>query len=140
MTAAFGDLGWQVHTETTMSSLRTTAHLGAHAVVADEPVELGGTNEGAPPTHLLLASLGSCTTITLQLYAKRKGWPLESAVVQLRLLKRESGAARATIERSVELVGPLTEEQRARLMEISERCPVHRMITEGMIVQTVAEA
>jgi len=113
----------------------TEIEAGSHAWLADEPAEASGDDLGPNPYDLLLAALGSCTTMTLHAYARRKGWPLESAVVRLRHERHATPAddGRATIRweeirREIELIGPLDDEQRARLLEIAGRCPVHRTI------------
>ena len=115
----------------------------AHGINADEPLELGGTDRGMTPYELLLASLSSCMAMTMRMYSDRKGWPLETVTVQLRTAPardadsevRVSGAKSVTrIERHVELAGPLTDEQRARIIEIGDRCPVKRNLEAGIQV------
>jgi len=106
---------------------------GHHTLVSDEPEKIGGKDAGPAPLQLLLAALGSCTAITLRMYAKRKGWPLERAEVAMRHLK-DGDAAR--IERVLTLTGDLSEEQRARLADIAERTPVTLAIKNGVPVET----
>jgi uncharacterized OsmC-like protein len=107
---------------------------GGHRLVSDEPVTSGGTDAGPTPYDLLLAALGSCASMTAALYARRKGWPLEAVTVRLShsRIHAEDCADCETkegmldrIDLVIELDGPLTPEQRARLLEITERCPVH---------------
>jgi uncharacterized OsmC-like protein len=127
------------------SGFRTEIDAGGHALVSDEPIEVGGTDEGATPYDLVLAALGACTAMTLRMYAERKQWPLESVVVRLRHGRShaadeqqcENRAVRLDqIERTLEISGPLTHEQRVRLAEIAERCPVHRTLDAGVRITT----
>ncbi|HKI01650.1 MAG TPA: alpha/beta fold hydrolase [Thermoanaerobaculia bacterium] len=109
-----------------------------HRLAADEPKEMGGTDQGPTPYDLLLAGLGACTSMTIRLYADHKKLPLEAVKVTLRHAKIhavdcahcESQTGKIDrIEREIEVLGPLTEEQRLRLLEIADKCPVHRTLT-----------
>lgn len=117
-----------------------------HALVADEPKTYGGTDRGPSPYEYLLTALGACTTMTVQMYARRKGWPLQWAVTRLKHEKihaqdcAECETADGKIdyfERELELVGTLDAEQRQRLLEIAEKCPVHKTLHGDVQVKTL---
>ena len=129
------------------AGLRTEILANGHALVADEPLSLGGTNAGASPYELLAAALGACTAMTLQLYAQRKKWPLERVLVRLKHSKRHAedcvgcegtaGTRIDVMERELEVIGPLDDAQRQRLLEMANRCPVHRTLLGGVEIPTV---
>jgi putative redox protein len=116
---------------------RTSIHARHHTVYADEPVQDGGSDSAPTPTELMMGALGACMVITVQLYARRKNWPLEGVEIALEQerfhgkdYEKYQGEAQFVHEIRDQLVfrGPLSQEQRARLLEIAGRCPVHRLI------------
>ncbi len=103
--------------------------------LADEPVAFGGLGSGPNPYDLLGAALGSCTVMTLRLYANRKAWPLVRVQASV-THTRDAPAARDVFERVISLEGDLDAAQRTRLMEIAERCPVHQTLQHGADIRT----
>ncbi len=107
--------------------------VGPHRGLADEPKELGGDDTGPAPFEHLLAGLGACTSMTVKMYADRKSLPLKSVHVDLSIHKEDDGYR---LTRSIKLEGDLTEEQRTRLLEIANKCPVHKMLTGKIEIQS----
>jgi putative redox protein len=130
---------------TSQANLRNEVRYGVgHAFTTDEPIEAGGEDAGPDPYTLLLGALGSCISMTVTLYARRKQWPLERVTVRLRQNRvhvkdcQECNALADgyvhRIERAVSFEGPLTDEQRARLQEISHKCPVSKTLSSPIVI------
>jgi putative redox protein len=135
---------------TSLSNLRNEVSYGeGRTFVTDEPAEVGGEGAGPDPYALLLAALGSCVSMTVTLYARRKGWPLERVTVRLRQRRvhaKDCAVCRSTtdgyihhIERTVRLEGALDAEQHARLQEVAHKCPVHRTLTGEVVITELAD-
>ena len=133
-------------TETGEGKFQQTIQAGRHRIIADEPVEMGGLDSGLTPYDLLLAGLGACTSMTLRLYADQKGLPLERVSVALKHSRihavdcetcetKEGKIDR--IDRVLTITGDLNSEQRKRLLEIADKCPVHRTLTSEIDIRTV---
>lgn len=122
----------------------TEVSAGGHSLVADEPTSFGGTDKGPTPYDFLLGALGSCTAMTLRMYANRKDWPLDSVTVRLSHGKiyaddcnnceTETGKI-DRIEREIEIEGDLSDAQREKLLEIADKCPVHRTLTSETVIE-----
>lgn len=100
---------------------------GSQVIVADEPVDVGGQDKGMRPGELLAGSLAACTVMTLRMYADRKGWPLDSAVAHVDYTSNPA-TKRSLFSVRLILNGDLNEEQRARLLEMADRCPIHQTL------------
>ncbi len=133
----------QVLTRIRKEKYLTEIRAGRHSCLADEPKEFGGRDAGPSPYDLLIAALGACTSMTLRMYADLKEWPLEEVRVHLKYDKvhaeecgkceQKEGGKIDYIQREIEVIGALDEKQRQRLLEIANRCPVHKTLTRGVI-------
>lgn len=123
-------------TELDRSHYKTKVYSGGHFIYSDEPKDVGGTDEGMTPAALLLASLGSCTAITIRMYADRKNYALESIKIDLAICKEDEMSEDTTISRKIEFVGDLTEEERQRLFVIADKCPIHKMLSNPIKILT----
>lgn len=119
---------------------------GRHLLHADEPVAVGGGDAGPGPYELLLMALGSCTSMTIRLYAARRKWPVDQVVVRLRHERvhtedcancEDPMTMLERIERTIEIIGPLDDAQRDRLLEIADKCPIHRTLQSKIDIRTV---
>jgi putative redox protein len=106
---------------------------GTHTWLADEPESLGGGDVAPTPASLLLSSLGACTNITLQMYARRKDWPLAGVRVELSMTSTAEGT---NIERRIVLDGPLDRDQRERLLQIANACPMHKILSGAIHIES----
>jgi putative redox protein len=134
---------------TSLSKLQNEVRYGeGHTMITDEPLAAGGDDAGPDPYTLILAALGTCISMTVNLYARRKGWPLERVIVRLRQNRSHAAdcqeCTRTTegyahrIERSVTFEGDLSDEQRTRLQEIAHKCPVHKTLISEIVVTELA--
>jgi uncharacterized OsmC-like protein len=140
--------GTVVVRETGRGRFQQEVSLGRHRLLADEPKDVGGLDSGPGPYQLLLAALGTCKAMTVRLHADRKQFPLRRVQVRLRHNRiyaadcAECETKTGMIDRidcAITLEGNLSDEQRARLLEIAEKCPVHRTLTSEVHIRTVEE-
>jgi putative redox protein len=124
-------------TELDKSRYKTKIYSGGHFIYSDEPENLGGSDEGMTPGALLLASLGSCTAITIRMYADRKEIPLDSIKIELEICSEEQMSAQTTINRKITFEGKLSSDQHNRLMEIADKCPIHKILGNPIKIETL---
>jgi putative redox protein len=135
---------------TSRQNLQNEVRYGSgQTFVTDEPLDVGGEDAGPNPYTLILAALGTCISMTVTLYARRKQWPLEQVTVRLRQNRIHAKDCQECaqnvegyvhrIERSVNFKGDLTEEQLARLLEISHKCPVHKTLSSQIVIADLVE-
>lgn len=118
---------------------RTTLRIRNHELIADEPEANGGKDLGPTAHELLAAALAACTNATLRMYADRKQWPLESVDTLVQII-HGSSFDETRMERTIRLSGSLEEEHRQRLLQIAERCPVHRTLSGQLVIHTHLQA
>jgi putative redox protein len=134
-----------VHIHLGEKNYRTVMHAGRHELISDEPIHSGGEDQGPDPYDYLLMSLGSCSVITMKMYADRKKWPIEELFIEMLHYKKEiqgddgKPEKQDVIEKEVIIKGDLTEEQIERLVEISKKCPVHKTLMKSVEIVTRSE-
>ncbi len=133
----------EAHVHTAQGKFGQRISVGPHELAADEPTDLGGDDRGPSPHELLLSALGACTSMTVKMYGERKGWPVTAVDVKLthEKVKRPTsdGGPEQTVtvlRRRVHLEGDLSDEQRTRLLEIANKCPVHKTLTGSIEIPT----
>lgn len=114
---------------------KTQLAAGQNNLTSDEPEEHGGNSLGFSPGELLMASLGSCTAITLRMYADRKGWPLDEVHCKL-TYEYDQEKNHTYIMKHIELLGPLSEDEKKRLLIIADRCPTHKILSNPISIET----
>lgn len=115
----------------------STIEVGEHTILADEPKEVGGQDNGPAPHELLLSSLGTCKAMTVRMYADRKKWPLEKVTIKLGVGIQKGEQQNTThIKCHIAFEGPLDEEQKKRLLAIADRCPIHKALSNPIIIDS----
>ena len=119
------------------SDYTTQVSIGKHILVADEPVELGGTDLGPTPLSMLLSSLGTCKAITMRMYANQKNWPLEGILLSLSAeIKKEGIHQQTFITCAIELKGDLDDMQKERIYKIADRCPIQKILSNPIHIDS----
>ena len=113
----------------------THLNTATNSLTADEPLANGGTGEGFAPEQLLAASLASCTTITLRMYADRKGFNVDQITVNV-TMQRDKDHNITNIERKITITGDATQEEKERMLNIANNCPVHKILSNQIIIDT----
>ncbi|OKS86636.1 OsmC family protein [Mucilaginibacter polytrichastri] len=119
--------------KTGLTQYQTVVTSNKHGIVVDEPEDSKGTNTGIEPMGLLTGSLASCTAITLRMYIDRKMWVVDEITVKVELFRIEGGTL---FERTLQFIGELSDEQKKRLIQIADACPVHKILVGDIMVDT----
>jgi putative redox protein len=127
----------EVRTHRGTGPLQQVIEIGPHRLLTDVGPASGGEDSGPAPHDLLAAALAACTTLTVNLYARRKGWPLDEVKVAVR--HGQEGEAYA-LHRTIDYIGALSDEQKARLTEIANHCPVHKTLSGPILITTETQA
>lgn len=106
-----------------------------NVVIADEPVDKGGKDLGFSPKELLVSALAACTSATVRMYADRKQWPLDEVKIEVDI-ERDEAANKTVINRTIQFIGNLDDEQRKRLLAVANACPVHKILTNPIEINT----
>ncbi|ADY51210.1 OsmC family protein [Pseudopedobacter saltans DSM 12145] len=114
---------------------RTVITDNEHQIIADEPIAVGGTNQGLSPSQLLASSLASCSAITIRMYADRKKWELDEIIISVSIVK-QLATKTTKFRKQIDFTGNLTEEQTARLKEIANKCPVHVILSNSIEIES----
>jgi len=107
-----------------------------HTITSDEPEKVGGKNKGMSPDELIISALASCTSATLKMYAQHKEWNLEGVNTSIEMIPGENKGELPHIQRTIELLGDLDEEQRGRMLVIANKCPVHKMLSGELKIES----
>jgi len=128
----------KIHASIGLEPYVTHIAMRGHVITGDETHENGGKDLGPTPTELVLSGLAACTASTLKMYANRKDWPLEGVNVDISIhtVKHTDGTQTSHIKRVIQLEGQLTQEQKDRLIQIAEKCPIHRLLTNDVEIAT----
>lgn len=115
----------------------TEINIQEHTLIADEPIDLGGLNQGPKPTDFLLSALGSCKAITMRMYADMKKWSLEEIEIQMAMESNMNSKEFSTnIRVQIKLIGDLDQQQRERILKVADKCPVHKILSNPITILT----
>ena len=130
----------KIHGVIGRETYRSRLTMRGHTLHGDEPIENGGKDTGPTPTELVLSGLASCTVSTLRMYADKKGWNVDKIEVEIRIqtTKTETGQS-AEIESVIAITGDITDEQKLRMLEIARKCPVHKLLTNPIRINSMLE-
>lgn len=126
-----------ITTQIGKENYRTEIRGDGHVLISDEPIELGGANSGMNPVLLFLASLGSCTAITLKMYCQRKNWIVDTIIVNLSMNVVKSDLQQTSyVDRHIQVTGDISDENKKRLLNIADQCPLHKIMSNPISITT----